>query len=88
MYLNSLVLWVRYWDAGIATRPYVTLYSITRRLPMSRECHLDIQHGYAAGSVVIVYIYNHLTALLWTASCLYQWHCGGTILLKHTPTAA
>ena len=31
---DSLVFGVRYWDAGIATRPYVTLYSIIRRLSM------------------------------------------------------
>ena len=40
MYLDSQVLQVRYWDMGIATRSYVTLYSITRRLSMglwSRE---------------------------------------------------
>ena len=29
MYLDSLVLRMRYWDAEIATRSYVTLYSIT-----------------------------------------------------------
>ena len=34
MYLDSLVLRMRYWDAEIATRSYVTLYSITRRLSM------------------------------------------------------
>ena len=34
MCLDSLVLRVRYWDAGIATRSYVTFYSIKRRLSM------------------------------------------------------
>ena len=32
--LDSLVLRVGYWDAGIATRSHVTLYSIIRRLSM------------------------------------------------------
>ena len=35
MYLDSLLLWVKYWNAGNATRLYVTLYSISRRLSMS-----------------------------------------------------
>ena len=34
MCLDSLVLRVRYLDAGIATRSYVTLYSIISRLSM------------------------------------------------------
>ena len=34
MCLDSLVLRVRYWDAGIATRLYETLYNITRWLSM------------------------------------------------------
>ena len=32
--LDSLVLRVRYWGAGIAKRSYVTLYSIIRRLSL------------------------------------------------------
>ena len=34
MYLDNLVLRVRYWDAGIASNSYVTFHSITRLLSM------------------------------------------------------
>ena len=34
MYLDSPVLRIRYWNVGITTRSYVTLYNIIRRLPM------------------------------------------------------
>ena len=53
---DEYVLRVRYWDAGIATRSYVTLYSIIRRLSI-RLWSRGRQHSSDAGSVTILSIH-------------------------------
>ena len=52
MNLDSLRLGIRYSDAGIATRSYVTLYIITRRLSMrlwssGRQCRFSSIFGHS-----------------------------------------
>ena len=91
IYLDSLVLGVRYWDAGNATRLYEILYSIKRQLSMrfwSRECQFSYVHGSDAGSVVILHTPTWQPFFGLFPLSVYQRQCGGTILLKGTPTAA